>query len=220
MHFTQGHINELLAAWPRLRRFPSRRANVAVVGGALGFTLTPPGRPTITDSYQVRIEVPLFPTETLPPVYEVGQRIRRTLDNHVNSTGNLCLGSPLQLRLKLGHSPNLLDYVEQCVVPFLYGATWREQGYPGFPFEELAHGVPGLYDDYQRLLGGHTDASVRAALQVLTKPKRVGNKLLCPCGCRLRVGRCNYRVSLNALRGVAPRAFFRQILEGLRTMDA
>ncbi|HEL4110017.1 TPA: hypothetical protein UM343_000096 [Stenotrophomonas maltophilia] len=220
MQFSQSHVDELLTAWPRLRRRPSRRADVVIVGGVLDFRWTPPGRPAIADTYQVRLEVPLFSTEALPDVYEEGQRVPRTPDNHVNSAGNLCLGSPLQLQLKLGHSPTLLAYVDQCVIPFLYAASWRQRGYAGYPFEELEHGAPGLYDDYQRLLGLPTDPAVRAALLALTKRKRVANKLPCPCGCARRVGRCNYRASLNAWRRLASRAFFRKVLAQLLALDA
>src|SRR5688572_24837883 len=153
MYFSHADVDTLLAAWPRLRRRPTRQSDLCVLEGTLAFRLAPLGGHEIEDAYRLRIEVPLRPTELFPPVYELGERIPRTADHHINAAGNLCLGSPLQIRLQLGRTPSLLAYVDQCVVPFLYAASWREQGHPGYPFDELQHGAAGLLDDYRHLLG-------------------------------------------------------------------
>lgn len=38
--------------------------------------------------------------------------------------------------------------------------------------------------------------------------KRIANKKLCPCGCRLRLGRCPLHHRLNIIRPAAPRSWF------------
>lgn len=220
MRFTQADIDALLVAWPRLRRLPARHANVCIIEGMLSFRLAPPGGREIEDTYRLRIEVPLRSTELFPPVYELGGRIPRTPDHHVNDAGNLCLGSPLQLRLQLARVPTLLAYVEQCVVPFLYAASWREQGEPGFPFDELQHGAAGLLDDYRRLMNLDANEAVLAALRLLSLRPRVANKALCPCGCSQRLGRCDYRSHLKRIRDAGTRDFFRHVQNHLARQSA
>jgi hypothetical protein len=207
--FSETRIEELLQAWPRLRRAPSLNKRVGVIQGWLAFTLKPTGLPEITDTYRLRLKVPLAGSLDLPVVYEEGGRIPRTDDNHVNPLGNLCLGSPWRIRIKCGSPPSLIDFVEQCVVPFLYAASWREQGNPGFPFDELAHGSEGLLADYERLLEVQGRLAVGHALYLLSLRRRVANKRRCPCRCGQRLGTCAYRHHLAALREQAPRSFYR-----------
>lgn len=215
MAFSESQIEELLQAWPRLRRVPSTNKRVGVIRGRLTFTLKPAGLPEITDSYQLRLNVPLAGSQDLPVVYEEDGRISRTDGNHVNPSGNLCLGSPLRIRIKCGSPPSLIEFVEQCVVPFLYGASWREQGNVGFPFDELAHGIEGLLADYESLLEVHGRSAVGHALHLLSLRRRVANKQRCPCPCGKRLGVCSYRHHLAMLRTQAPRSFYRLVSKDL-----
>lgn len=213
MRFTQRDIDELLAVWPRLRRRPSSHADVCSLAGPLVFSLSPPGLPTLEDSYSIRIDVPLGWTELAPDAYEEGGRIPRELDHHVSTNGALCLGSPWSVRRKLGEPPSLVRLVEQCVVPFLYAATWRESGGTGYPFSELAHGDLGLLEDYESILGLTGAVAVTDALQAMARRRRESNKLPCPCGCQRRLGCCPYRITLATLRNGTARRFFGTLLE-------
>lgn len=208
MHFSEADIAEVRARWPRLRRRPSRDPRVAVLAGVFEFTMEPLGHPSITDSYQIRLHVPLVPTAVLPQAYEDGGRIPRELDHHAYSDGGLCLGSPLRLLQILGTTPSLVRFLTQCVAPFLYAASWREQGGLGYPFAELAHGTAGLVDDYERLFALHGRPEVVAALSLLALRKRVANKLRCPCECGLRLGRCEFRRRLAPWRQLAARKVY------------
>lgn len=208
IHFGEADLAEVQAHWPRLRRRPSRDSREAILAGVFRFTMEPPGHPSITDSYQIRLQLPLVPTSALPQVYEDGGRIPRELDHHVYPDGSLCLGSPLRLRQILGAMPSLLRFLTQCVAPFLYAVSWREQGGFGYPFAELAHGTAGLIDDYERLFSLQGRPKVMATLNLLALPKRVANKLLCPCGCGLRLGRCGFRIRLAPWRKLAARKVY------------
>jgi hypothetical protein len=75
------------------------------------------------------------------------------------------------------------------------------------PFDELAHGVAGLLDDYRRILGFATDAACREALRLLALKRRIANKSPCPCGSGRRLGRCHNR-RLNRLRERHGRRWF------------
>lgn len=213
MRFTEESIDELLGSWSRLRRSPAKEAGLVSVHGILAFELEPKGLPKIDDAYRVRIDIRVDRDDEVPEVFELDGRIPRDVDEHVNPDGDFCLGSPLAVRLKLGRLPSLTHFVDQCVVPFLYAASWRRKGGIGWPFNELPHYSPGLLDDYQRLLRVSTAASTRLALAALCVRRRVANKLPCPCGCGLRLGKCSYRQHLASLRPFATRRYFRRIAE-------
>ncbi len=168
--------------------------------------------PKIDDAYRVRIDIRVDRDDEVPAVFELDGRIPRKVDEHVNPDGDFCLGSPLATRLKLGRLPSLSHFVDQCVVPFLYAASWRRKGGVGWPFNELPHYSPGLLEDYQRPLHVSTPASTRLALTALCVRRRVANKLLCPCGCQRRLGNCSYRWHLASLRLLATRPYFRRIV--------
>lgn len=216
MRFTEADIDELLEAWPRLRRQPGSCVDVCRVAGPLAFEMPYPNLPTLSDCYSIRIDVPLNATEFAPEVFEEGQRIPPDVDHHVNKGGALCLGSPWSVRRTLGDPPNLVRFVEQSVVPFLYAATWREQGRPGYPFSELAHGGAGLLDDYEFILSVKGSEAVVRALDALTRRRLESNKRPCPCGCHRRLGRCNYRLNLDRLRIGMTRPLFRDLLRQFR----
>lgn len=210
MRFTEESIDELLGSWSRLRRSPAREPGLVSVQGILAFELEPKGLPKIDDAYRVRIDILTDREDEIPRVFELDGRIPRKIDEH-NSGGEFCLGSPLSLRLKLGRSPSLVRFVDQCVVPFLYAASWRRQGRSGWPFGELPHFEEGLLDDYLRLFRVNTPENARMALAALSARPRVANKLPCPCGCRRRLGKCSYRLYLASLRSLATRPYFRGI---------
>jgi hypothetical protein len=192
---------------------PAREPGLVSVQGILAFELEPPGLPKIDDVYRVRIDIRIDRDDEVPQVFELDGRIPNDVDEHINPGGDFCLGSPLAVRLKLGRSPSLIHFVDQCVVPFLYAASWRKQGGLGWPFNELPHYCQGLLEDYQRLLRVNTPEDTKLALAALCTRPRVANKLTCPCGCQRRLGKCTYRNHLADLRLLATRRYFRRIAE-------
>ena len=210
MHFTERDVAELLSEWPRLRRRPSPAAGRAVVAGIIRFEAMPAGKPAVTDEEKIRIESSLVASSSLPQAYEEGGRIERHIDNHVYSDGGMCLGSPLRLLQVLGASPTLNDFVSKCVVPFLYAASWRKQGHPDYPFDELPHGGNGLVEDYQRLFDLSGADSVARTLGLLTLRRRVANKKMCPCGCNRKLAACPLRGRLAPFRRLAARNFYEE----------
>lgn len=208
----ESDVEELLDAWPQLRRRPVGRSGVCTLVGQFGFELAPHGKPVITDWYTLRIEIPLGKADALLGVFEEGGRLRKDPDEHINSDGSLCLGSPLRLRLLMRESNGLVSFLERCLVPFLYAATWRSQGNVGYPFQELPHYGPGLIEDYGSLIGIHGQRPISIALKLLSTRRRVANKRQCACGSRKRLGACQCRYRLNGLRNLAPRSFWKKTL--------
>ena len=96
--FGEDDVETLLDAWPRLRRLPVERDDVCILAGLFEFRMEPPGLPEISDSYHLRMEVPLEAPRQLLRVFEEGGRLRHHSDEHINNDGSFCMGSPLRLQ--------------------------------------------------------------------------------------------------------------------------
>ena len=210
---SQWGCTEFLAGYPEMTLEPAGNESIRLTGSFrfLASRLGEAG--SLEDQFQVVIEVPqIFPRE-IPAVFETGGRIPRLPQYHVNSDGSLCLGSPIHLLLIAAKHPTLLGFVDHILVPFLLAISTSLATGQAFLFGELAHGVPGALADYQELFQLKTPDQAKLALHALTLRKRLANKLSCPCGCGLRLGKCRLRLKLNPLRIAASRAWFgRQLL--------
>lgn len=166
----------------------------------------------IQDDYELEIILsPDFPREP-PLVRETGGKVPKEADFHVNErSDSLCLGSPLAIAIRLKQKPSLTGFAETCLVPYLYGMSYRLK-HGEFPFGELAHGLPGEWDDYGRLLGLKSREQILAAFALLGMKKRIANKRPCPCGCGNRLGRCPTNNNIRPLRNEVGRRWFRNYL--------
>jgi hypothetical protein len=204
-------VEELLQKYPELRLQPTKR-DETIIAGSLEFSAGTRGQKLISDRYEISISVPSDYPRAIPAVRETAMRIPR--DFHKLDSGHLCLGSPTRLRLILAEAPSLLSFVERCVIPYLYGYSIVESG-GVLPFGELSHGTRGLRDDLVAMLGVDDDLVLLGFVRLLAKKKREANKLPCPCGTGMRVGRCHNR-KLNTLREKLGRGWFSSLLHGSR----
>jgi hypothetical protein len=180
-----------------------------VVAGRFRFTATSDKAGSITDSFDLRIEIERDFPRSVPTVFETGGKIPRTGDFHVNPNGSLCLGSHLRLKLILSNYPDLCAYTKNCIVPYLYAVSYKLQHGGTMVFSELPHGVPGEFADYRELLGLDANAGVLLSFERLGQKRRIANKLPCPCGCGHRTGICRFNRRLHALRKVACRSWYK-----------
>lgn len=172
----------------------------------------------VADSYRLRL-LAEHDARSLPTVWEIGSRIPKTAEYHVNPGGTLCLGSPIGLRVAAGREPTLRSFADKCVVPYLFATSRILAGDKTYAFGELPHGDAGLMHDYRKRTGLQSREQIAAALELLTLRRRIANKQLCPCGCARRLGRCKLRLRLNVFRHVAPRCFYARMLEELPSGD-
>lgn len=88
-----------------------------------------------------------------PYAYEVGGRIVTTakrlgkdpLDLHLltgKQENALCLASPMELRAEFYDVFSLQKYLEEFLIPYLFGQTYYEKN-ERWPWPELSHGYPG-----------------------------------------------------------------------------
>lgn len=209
-------IRQFLKDYPGISLAPQRGATL-VLEGIFSYTAMPRGGISITDSYQIQISVPDEFPRAIPKVIEVAKKIPRDGKHHVNPDGTLCMGSSLRLLQKIYEKPTLVGFAETCLVPYLYGASYKLQTGQEFPFGELAHGDQGILDDYMNLFGLKTKDQVKKALVLLGLKERIANKSACPCNCGMRLGKCDFRHKLNQYRNIASRSWFRVHIKNLGT---
>jgi hypothetical protein len=197
-------VEEALATYPGLRIVPSRNGHLTL-RGALDFRATGPTGEEIADTYDVELRIPSGFPAARPDAWETGGRI--SPDYHTLDDGQLCLGAPTEIRLKLKTNPTLLGFINVLVVPYLYGhAFFLKHG--TMPFGELDHGIAGLRQHLATMFGAHSGERPEEFLRLAGMKKREANTRPCPCGSGRRLGRCHNR-SVNGQRRRMGRLWFR-----------
>lgn len=204
---TQAGIRQFLLVNPAMALQPSTGDELRIQGlyrfGAAW------GGMQVVDAYELAIEIPArFPKE-IPRIEEIGGRIPRRPDFHVNPEGSLCLGSPLRLLVALRQARTLQGFLDTCLVPYLFAVSHRLSHGGNLLFGELPHGRRGELEDCSQLFGLRTPREAIAALHCLGLRRRVANKRPCPCQCGARLGRCALHLRLLPFRPLASRAWFR-----------
>lgn len=209
---TLALARDLLRSYPGLFIKPTARTGV-VIEGSLSFSCTSGQHPSpVSDVFAVRIFAPDDMPDSLPTVEEIGGRIPKHQDYHMEADGTICLETPFRIRMALRADPSLLGFVEDFLVPYLFGASVKLSG-GDFPQGGWAHGPSGLLEDGRALFGLQVDAQVLRAFELVGMCKREANKRPCPCGCGKRLGNCVFRFKLAKLREATGASWAREYAE-------
>lgn len=210
--YSRWRLEELLIRHPGLRIVPSGGDSLTL-SGDISFRVQGPNHGPIEDTYAVELQVPPRFPEALPTARETGGRIPASF--HKFTGGGLCLGAPTALRVKLAQSPTLSTYVDDFVVPYLFGYSYFVK-HGAMPFGELAHGSTGILECLAELFGAAHTKDAHEFLRLASLKRRDANKRLCPCGSGRRLGRCHNR-GVNDFRDRLGRSWFRA--EYLRVLE-
>lgn len=208
-------LDEFLSDQPFISIRPSN-GNFLLLEGDYEFCAEYAEHPRISDNYHLRISIPREFPRQVPTVTEIGGKIPRKADFHVNGDGTLCLGSRIRLMTQLQAEPTVQRFSKNCILPYLYAMSLKLTYGKDFIFGELRHGIHGEIDDYKELLGLKHNDQVVPALLCLLKKKGLANKMSCPCGCQRRLGKCNFNFTVRKLRNVLPKAWLREVVTGRR----
>jgi len=208
-------LRRFLDAYPGMRVRPSP-SSVLRLEGDFGFRADYKDEPIIEDAYRLHINVSRHFPKDLPKVLELNERIPRHIDYHVFKDGTLCLGSPLRLHLIALKEPDLTEFAQSSVVPYLYANSYHEQR-GEYPFGELAHGAAGLLDDYAQLLGLDGPEQATEVIALIAMKRRLANKHPCPCGCGQRLGVCRFNETIRRLRAQFGRPLFKQLYNQIQS---
>lgn len=193
------HIVSFISNYPMFRMSPSSGERFILNGSYEGW-LNYEQHGEIYVDYELEIHVEQDFPSSLPTVMELSNKIGKRLDNHVNSDGTICLGSPIRLKMVLKRKESLTHFFEACMLPYFYAVTIKiDTGNP-FIFGELAHGRLGLLQDFQEMFELDDVKKVYAMLKLLSMNRKDGNKQLCPCGCEKRVSICQYFKKVQQMR--------------------
>lgn len=191
-------------------------SNIVVSGSFLvvedGGTASPEGPITAFD-----VEIVLddrYPHQE-PRVFEIGGRIPRCIDRHINDDGDCCV-TVWEHWLLRANDKSFAAFLSGPLREFFLGQYWFEQT-GKFPFGELPHAGPGLVEAFADALGipNKKKKDVIYYLRLLAQPWPKGH-WLCPCGSKKRLRHC-HRDDLMALHSKVPPQFAKRMLRRLNS---
>ena len=198
-------VDDLLRSYPGLALKPTADGTIKIAG-EFQFRAQYDNCEEICDRYSISIVVGQDFPRSVPTVTELDGRIPPSY--HTLSDGTLCLGSRARLMIELCKNPNLPDFVDHVLIPYLYGHSyWERHG--RVPQGELPHGRKGLLQDYQSLFSVDSERQCIELFHLASLKKQAANKLPCFCGNGKRLGRCHNR-KVNSLRSQLGRRWFSQ----------
>lgn len=173
------------------------------------------------DRYAVKIVLPAGYPDTLPLVFEVGGRVPRDSDHHINrETGEACLFIPDERWRVCPPGTGFLEFLNGPVRSFFLGQSlFRLTG--EWPFGQRSHGAEGIREYYGELLGTDDMAVILAYLECLSRHTLRGH-WTCPCGSGRRLRDC-HRSRVEDLRAKIPPATAegsRQALRGAAKQES
>lgn len=199
---------------PNLQATPEG-ADIHVHGSYLLFengSVSKPAGP-ITQFDITMVFVPGFPHRE-PKVFEVGGRIPRCADRHINPDGDCCV-TVWEHWLASADDHSFASFVNGPVHEYFLGQYWCERT-GKWPFGERAHGLRGLEEAYADALGiPNKKKDVIYHLRLLSKDWPKGH-WLCPCGSGKRLRYC-HRGEMMALHERIPPRIARRMLRRLKS---
>jgi hypothetical protein len=149
--------------------------------------VAPPDGP-ITE-FEIKIKFPESYPWREPKVFEVGGRIPRRADRHINSDGDCCV-TVWENWLVTSDNHSVGGFLNGPLYEYLLGQFWFEKT-GKWPFGERAHGAPGLEEAYADALGiPNRRQSLLYHLRLLSKDWPKGH-WPCPCGSGKRLRHCH-----------------------------
>lgn len=199
---------EVQAAYPNLHFYP--QGDRVLVRGMLPIL----HEREELDRYAVEIVLLADYPDILPLVFEVGGRVPRDADHHINrETGEACLFVPDERWRVCPPSMGFLEFLDGPVRSFFLGQSlFRLTG--EWPFGQRSHGGDGIREYYSELLGTEDATVIRGYLECLSRPVLKGH-WPCPCGNGKRLRDC-HRAQVEELRAKIRPAVALRSWESLR----
>ena len=156
------------------------------IRGNVGFSIEHDSH-TIEDWYNLKFRVPDDYPSAPPVVYETEGKIPKDF-GHFMAAGNFCLGTPVEVRRQFAKHKNLLRFIDDQVIPYLFAYSYKRD-YGKLPFGELSHGACGLleyYMDFFETSGIATMKLLKCLADDFAPPL-----MACPCGSGKRLKDCH-----------------------------
>ena len=162
------------------------------------------------DEFQVRIAAPPDYPNSMPTLVETGTRtaeiaakygIEDLRDLHRNpGVGTACLCVKPEESRRFPKGANLLHFIEELVVPYLFGLShFDESG--EWPWPDHSHGALGIVEYYADIADDPSVESINSTLTLLKQDiswhelrrqiRKPSALRMCVCGSRRAVSRCH-----------------------------
>ena len=180
------------------------------VRGVVGFTVEHDDR-TVSDAYEIDLRVPPDFPDSPPIAFETAGKIQEEFE-HFMDDGSLCLGASAEIRWKFAKHQDLLQFIDEQVVPYLFSHSYNRE-FREMPFGERAHGyLAGALLFYAEFF----DTFPLVAMQLLKTlaDNTAPSMMRCPCNSGKRLGDC-HAPKLEELRPLLPADHFAQELKSM-----
>lgn len=137
--------------------------------------------------YELTIIVPQH-SDKLPHVIESADQIDQDY-HHRYTNGMLCLDTDSSIRLRFFDGFNLLQWMIEYVEVYFFSYEYYQR-YLTFPFGERAHGIEGILQTYQDILGTANYKQTYLIMEHIATKEYRGHQL-CPCGGDLKTRKCH-----------------------------
>ncbi|MCK8123918.1 SEC-C domain-containing protein [Pseudoalteromonas sp. 2CM39R] len=184
--FIHEQIQAVLDSYPNLRLV--QNGSDILLTGSLYFSALAEGKETITANYDVKISVPCSYPDDLPTVFPSVYSLDKRFE-HTNPDGSFCLAIPIEERELFEIEPSLLGFINNLVVPFLYGYSYFLK-YGEHPFDEREHGNKGILDFYLERFKSRDARTVLTSLYKFAVHGYHAHEK-CPCGSGKKVLKCH-----------------------------
>ena len=163
--------------------------------------------------FDIKIELTDHYPRLEPRVFEVGGRVPRNPDRHINPDGDCCV-TVWENWLVTAKDHSFSNFLNGPLNEYFLGQFWFEKT-GKWPFGERTHGTPGLEEAYADALGiPNRRKSLLYHLRLLSQDWPKGH-WPCPCGSGKRLRYC-HRDDLMAMHQRVPSHVARRMLHRLK----
>lgn len=160
-----------------------------------------PGGPIA--EFEIRMELPELYPRCEPKVFEVGGRIPREAERHINPDGDCCV-TVWENWLVTADDHSFSSYLNGPLNEYFLGQFWFERA-GKWPFGERAHGLPGLEEAYADALEiPNKRKGLLYHLRLLSHDWPKGH-WPCPCNSGKRLRHCHHGDLMAMHRRVPPK---------------
>ncbi|MBW2604564.1 MAG: hypothetical protein JRE28_09660 [Deltaproteobacteria bacterium] len=113
------------------------------------------------------------------------------IDRHIMTDGSACLGVYADIMTRWSLKPDIVNFLEGFVAPFLVWQAYYDAHQKPPPWGERSHFADGIIEYYSELLGMNKYQSVVGFMRLLARKNRPKGHEICPCGSGERLRNCH-----------------------------
>jgi len=156
------------------------------VRGCVGFSIEHNSH-MVEDYYNLEFLILADYPASPPIVFEPEGKIPKDF-GHFMAAGNFCLGAPVEVCRRFAEHKNLLRFIEDQVIPYLFTYSYK-RNHGKLPFGDLRHGTEGLLQYYTEFFGSSPVEAMKL-LKCLADDS-VPPLMACPCGGGTKLRECH-----------------------------